>query len=571
MPTAKILGLHVTGSQSAAALLDGGRLVSAIAEERLTRQKRSRAFPRQSIAVCLKEAGLSSLDTIDHIAVPWNPTLQMRSVNMSGFTGWRRYDPEWLYIVPNNLMDLYGEIDAEITTLDFGFEGKKRLAFVSHHLAHFGWAFASPFEEAAVAIIDEYGELDSISLGTIRGNRTEVKRSVPFPYSLGVFYATFTQYLGFRPNADEWKVMGASAYGDASRFQSKLTDMIRWDDGSLWLDQTYFEFANMRFAGYYSQRLIAKLGIPPRAHDAEMRQEHYDLAAACQAVFEQALFGLLRWLHAETKLPNLVMNGGCCMNSLANGKVLAQTPFRALFVPPAAADNGTSIGAALWVQHKLLADGPLFRTTISPYSGRSYTDAAIRETIEKYKLPFKTSANVVADTVDLLVSGKIVGWFQGRMEFGERALGNRSILADPRDPTMKDRINRSVKYREAFRPFAPSVLQEAAHLYFDIPDGASSDYMERVYPVRTEMRGKIPAVVHADGSGRLHTVRRESNPLYYGLIETFAAATGVPILVNTSFNTNGEPIVESPDDAIRTFYTSGLDALVIGSHLLRKP
>jgi len=562
--------LHVTGAQSGAALFRGGELVAAVAEERLTRQKRTRSFPFAAIEHCLREAGLSDLREVDHIVVPWNPEVHMRNMNLSGFTSWRRYDPEWLYIVPNQLMRLMPGPEAGITALDFGMEGKGKLSFVSHHHAHIGWAFASPFESAAVAIVDEYGEAASLTYAEMRGNRVRIIKEVPFPHSLGVLYATFTEFLGFRPNSDEWKVMGAAAYGDPDAFAAKIRRLVRFDGGDLWIDQTYFEFGNMRFGGYFSNRLVEYLGIPPRGEDEPLDQVHYDLAASCQLVFEEILFEALRWLHRQLGLKSLVLNGGCCMNSLANGKIVANTPFESLYISPAAADNGTCIGGPMWFYHLLAGEHGMFRAQIPAYTGPSFTDDEIRAALDRYKVRYRAPNDLLGATVDLISAGKIVGWFQGRVEFGERALGNRSILGDPRNERMKDLINRSVKYREAFRPFAPSILAERASEYFELPPGMEVKFMEQVYPVRPERRADIPAVVHRDGTGRLQTVTQADNPKYHALIERFAEETGVPLVLNTSFNINGEPIVASPEDALRTFITSGIDALVIGQALIEK-
>ena len=364
--------------------------------------------------------------------------------------------------------------------------------------------------------------------------------------------------------------MGAAAYGDPQRYRSKIQQLIRCHDGGVWLDQDYFEFANTRFAGYYSQGLPRHLEFAPRTPDEPLVQKHYDMAAACQAVFEHVLFSILTWLHERVRMPRLVMNGGCCMNSLANGKVTLQTPFEEVFVSPAPADNGACIGGPLWLLHSLAKKGTSFRIPISPYTGPSYDHEHIRSLLERYKLHYRESMDVCADVVGLLSRGMIVGWFQGRMEFGERALGNRSILADPRDEGMKDKINRSVKYRESFRPFAPSIVAEAVDAYFELPPGGDSRYMDKVFAVRPSKRHVIPAVVHKDGTGRVQIVRREDNELFYRLIQKFGEETGVPVLLNTSFNLNGEPIVESPDDALRTYLTSGIDVVVLGNFVVEK-
>jgi len=564
-----ILGLHVTGDQSAASLISGGNLAAAVAEERLTRQKRSRAFPARAIDWCLSQGGIDGLGDVDHIVIPWNPAIHMQSINMSGFTQWRRYDPEWLYIVPNNMIGDMPYDGLSEMTQSLGAD-RDKFIYLTHHQAHMGWAFASGFETAAIAVLDEYGERSSITFATCKGNTINQFHQIDFPHSFGVFFATFTAYLGFRPNSDEWKVMGASAYGDATRYADKLRALISWDDGNIRLDQNRFEFANTRFGGYFTQALVDHMGLPPRRDDGPLDQEHYDLAAAIQLVYEENLFRALTWLHEKTGETNLVLNGGCAMNSLANGKILTNTPFEALYIGPAAADNGCSIGGAMWVHGQRYAGTETWRTTVNAYTGPAYSDVEIKAALDRYKLTYETPDNIIAATADLIEAGNVVGWMQGRMEFGERALGARSILADPRRADMKDRVNASVKYREAFRPFAPSVLADQAQAFFDMPDGTEVNFMEQVYQVREKRRADIPAVVHNDGTGRLQTVHRETNAAYYELIEAFKARTGIPVVLNTSFNLNGEPIVCSPDDALRTFTCSGLDALVMGSYLLKK-
>lgn len=570
MSANSVLGLHVVGSQSAASIFVDGDIKAAVAEERLTRQKRSRAFPARSIDYCLETAGIADLSDVDEVVVAWNPGVTMSHLNLSGYTSWRRYDAEWLYIVPNNLISQSAGLNCSDSTLQFGGAKFPKVTYITHHHAHMGWAFASPFERAAIAVVDEYGEVDSFTFGTIRGNKVEVLKRVGFPHSLGVYYATLTSFLGFTANSDEWKVMGAAAFGDKTVFADRLRQIVTCEDGELILDQRYFTFANAKVGGYFTHALEAHLGLPPRAPGDELTQAHYDLAAGSQAVFEEVLISLLRWLHAETGEDALVVNGGCMMNSLANGRILEDTPFSRLYVSMAPADNGNCIGGPLWAIGTRDGRGNTYRPTIPSYLGPRFSDDEILELLRRYKLAFKRVDDIAAATADLLCDGKIVGWFQGRMEFGERALGCRSILADPRDAGMKDKVNATIKYREPFRPFAPSIISEATPDFFDLPAHADVRYMEQVYPFRPEAREIAPAVVHADGTGRLQMVHREDNPLYHRLIETFASRTGVPTILNTSFNLNGEPIVCSPDDAIRTFNTSGLDALVMGSYLLEK-
>lgn len=566
----RCLGLYVSGAQSSAALLEGNTLVAAIAEERLNREKRSRNFPQRAIAYCLEQAGIPHLDDLDYVVIPWNPMSHMKRLNMSGFTSRRRYDPEWLYIVPNNLTPFMRDPDETGMEMQLSLNGSTRLLYLNHHLAHMGWAYASPFEEAAVAVFDEYGEFYSCTMGKLLGNDLSILRQISFPHSLGVFYATFTEFLGFVPNSDEWKVMGAAAYGDPARFAERLRGLARCNDGQLELDQNYFEFANMKFGGYFSEKLERYLGMAAKRDNGPLSQEQYDLAAATELVFEELVINMLTWLHRQVKSSNLVVSGGCFMNSLTNGKIIDKTPFDNIYISFAPADNGSAIGGTLWVAaHRGKSQG-LYRASLSAYTGQGFTDEEIRTALESYKVAYSRPKDIAVAAVDYLSQGKIIGWFQGQMEFGERALGNRSILADPRDAAMKDKINRAVKYREAFRPFAPSILDEYRLDYFEMPPQTRVDYMEQVYKIRPEKQREIPAVVHNDGTGRLQTVRREHNERYHRLISEFHHRTGVPVLLNTSFNINNEPIVCTVADALRTFIASGLDALCIGDYLVRK-
>lgn len=569
----RILGLHINGAQTSAALLDDGRIVAGIAEERLNREKQSSAFPRRAARWCLDAAGLASAADLEAIAVSWNPT-QSYSFGGSSLASWRGIVDRMAH-APENISSLLSkQALQEVTASRLGFSpgASPEVYFVDHHLSHLAMAkYQSPFEDAAVMVADEYSERNSFLFAELRGNQLRTLRTLPFPHSLGILYATFTEFLGFRPNSDEWKVMGAAALGDRQRYAKRIRELVSFDARTMdfELDLNYFEFPNTRMPGYSSDKLDRHLGLA--RPEGELLSAHYDLAASVQQVFEDLLFDMLRWLHAQTGAINLAAAGGCFMNSLANGKILANTPFEHLFVPYAAADNGGAVGAALWTYHQLLGKVHV-PTTSAPSAliGPAYSDDEIESTLIRFKIPYQRVADPIPPTLDALLGGRIVGWFQGAMEFGERALGARSILADPRDAAMKDRINSAVKYREAFRPFAPSILAHRAAEWFEIPEGVRVPYMEQVYPFRSDKRAAVPAVVHHDGTGRLQTVEQADNPIYWRLLSAFEAATGVPIVLNTSFNVQGEPIVCSPADAIRTFFTSGLDVLVIGSCIVSK-
>ena len=569
-----ILGLNHDMYIASAALIDDGRIVAAAPEERFTRDKHSRAFPRQAIRYCLETAGATIAD-VDHVATAWNPGATMCKYNPL-FSSHRRFKAEYLYSVPDNLLALY---PPERRQVDFVHQrlamdqGALSLYHVTHHRAHAANAFLlSPFAEAAILTADSQGELESTTLAVGRDNRIVPLAALHHPHSLGAFYATFTEYLGFKPHGDEWKVMALSAYAGAEvdgylRIMRELVDLL--PDGTFRLDLTYFKDFLHDQPDLYTARLVERFG-PARRPDESLGERHFAIAAALQTVAEEIAFHLLRALHARTGLDNLCVSGGFFMNSVLNGKILANTPFRRLFVSSCPDDSGNSLGAAYYLHNHILG-----ATTRQPlghnYLGPAYGEAEIGDTLARYGLIAESVADVEAATAELLARGALVGWFQGRMEFGQRALGNRSILADPRDPNTRDKVNRAVKYRESFRPFAPSVPVEDARTYFELGEGIQVPFMERVCQARPETRHLMPAVVHRDGSARVQTVDANDNPRFHRLIRAFEARTGLPILLNTSFNLNGEPVVCSPTDAIRTFFSCGLDVLVMGDRILRKP
>jgi carbamoyltransferase len=572
----KVLGLHVSGDQSSACLSEDGIVKYGVAEERLNREKRSRKFPADAIKFCFKKAGLNDLLALDAIAVSWNPMVHMELINMSGFTSWRRYDPELLYIVPNNLEKfIHANIANTASVFKWDSLSKSKIYFVNHHLSHLAQAvFQSDFDECAALIADEYGEYTSTTLAKASNNTLDVIRQIPFPHSLGAFYATFTEFLGFRINNDEWKVMGMAAYGNPNRYYREVKSLLSWSPESMDIELAlqYFNFYNMKIGTYCSPRMEKLLNVVRRNPDDELSQNHYDLAASVQRVFEETVIELLNSLYELSRCKNLVLGGGIFMNSLLNGKIIEKTAFENIFIPYAAADNGAAAGAALWVSHVQLGL-PVKRENYvipSPYIGPAFAYEEIEDTLKKYKIRYRRSTDPAEDGAAYIASGKIVGWFQGGAEFGERALGNRSILADPRDRSMKDKINSAVKYRETFRPFAPSILEEEKMEYFRIPDNVQVPYMEQVYSIRAEKRSIIPAVTHHDGTGRLQTVSKELNPLFHSLISKFRDITGVPVVLNTSFNVKDEPIVCSPTDALRTFFSCGMDLLIIGNFIISK-
>lgn len=568
-----ILGLNHDMHISSAALVDDGRLLAGAAEERFTREKTTRAFPRNAVAYCLAEAGIEARD-VDCFAASWNPGAYFQSFNPV-FSGRRRFMAEHLYAVPDNLIDLYPQ---EGRDCDYMVQqvpmpgGDCKTYFVTHHRAHAANAFfLSPFEEAAILTVDSQGEVESATFSAGRGNSIELLKKIHYPQSIGAFYAAFTELLGYRANGDEWKVMALAALADWDNPYYKILkeDVVRLLPGGEYeFDLTYFNGFNHDLPHIYSPKLAGRFG-PARLADAPLEDSHYAIAAAVQRVTEEIVFHMLAWLQKETGMKNLAVSGGVFMNSVMNGKLLGATPFSGLYVSSCPDDSGNAIGAAYYVHNQILGN-PRGEAMARNDFGPSYDDKDVLDALIGTGLAAKAVNDAAGTAAELMVDGKILGWFQGRMEFGQRALGQRSIIADPRRAETKDRINAAVKFRETYRPFAPAVLAERAGEFFDIPDGVTVPFMESVYPVREDKRAVIPAVVHADGSGRVQTVEKDTAPLFHDLISSFDRLCGVPVVLNTSFNLNGEPIVCSPKNAVRTFLGSSLDGLVIGNHLVQK-
>jgi carbamoyltransferase len=453
-----------------------------------------------------------------------------------------------------------------------------RFHYVEHHRAHLASAFfASPFEESAVASVDGFGDFASVMWGTGRGSRINVQGSTLFPHSLGCFYTAFTQFLGFPNYGDEYKMMGLAAYGEP-RFAAKVRDVVSCRDSQIRLNLDYFihhtEGVEMVWASgqpvlgnVYSPKMLEVFG-EARVPGSELLPKHADLAASVQVVFEENYFAFLNHLHRQTGQKALCLAGGCALNCAANGKIFEKTHFRELYIQAASNDSGTSIGAALYVWHQVL-NRPRSFVMRHAYYGPDYGDQAIGEHLEAAGVVARRLSEdaLIDKTAREIAAGKVVGWFQGRMEFGPRALGNRSILADPRRHDMKDILNSRIKHREHFRPFCPSILAERTADFFET--SYPSPFMVQAYRIRPERRTEVPAITHADGTGRLQTVEKDQNPLYWKLLRRFDEITGVPILLNTSFNEN-EPIVSMPSEAIDCFLRTNMDVLAIGSYMLQK-
>jgi carbamoyltransferase len=580
-----VLGINAYHGDVSAVALRDGELLAAVEEERFRRVKHWAGFPRDSIRKCLELVGARASE-VDHFAISRNPRANL----------WRKAVFALLNrpnagLVKDRLKNTLRVAKVTETLGDvLGLEPERvreRMHWIEHHPAHLASAFyVSPFEQAAVCAIDGFGDFVSTSWAIGRDRRLEVLRRVYFPHSLGLAYLAITQYLGFPKYGDEYKVMGLAPYGEP-HYVPQLRQLIRLTTGGGFeLDLSYFRHhtggvsmtwddGEPTMGPVYTRKLEALLG-PARRPDEPLEPRHEAIAASLQTVFEEAAFHILSALYKRTGLKRLCLAGGCAMNSVMNGKIRTHTPFEEVFIQPAAADNGTALGAALHVVHHVLGYP---RRSVMEHAlwGPAFGGEAIAQALAGRRDEIDRlgcGLGEIADedelcrwTAERIAGGQIVGWFQGRMEWGARALGNRSILADPRRPDMREVINTKIKFREKFRPFAPSILEEALDNYFvgAVPD----PFMIQVYPVRPEKRTVIPAVTHVDGSGRLQTVSRKENPLYWQLLKAFEKQTGVPVLLNTSFNEN-EPIVHRPEEALDCFLRTRMDALVMGHYALEK-
>ena len=564
----KVLAVYPYTHISSAALLIDGAIVAASAEERFNREKWSTRFPIQSASWCLSSQRLS-WDDLDMIAVPWNP---MRNINTASkrWVAEMSWRGEMLSHVPTQIMRAVNGPIAPDMDVRFG---DVRIVYLNHHECHAANAFfLSPFDKADILTIDGHGENDTCFFGVAHGTTIEPRGRVLYPHSLGLFYGTFTDFLGFTPDNDEWKVMALSSFARTPNgFDAKIRSLIELTDDGIELDLSYFDYYTFdRQAHFYNRKLERLIG-PPLRRDEAITERHYEIAGAMQRVFAEAATHLLRVTKRLGGSDTVVLAGGAAMNSVFNGLIDGLGVYCDSFISGSPDDLGVSVGGALLAYYRF--GNPPARHTATPahnFWGPSFSDEAIKETLDKFKIRATRPANLARTVADDLASGQLVGWFQGAMEFGHRALGNRSILADPRKASTKDQVNAAVKYRESFRPFAPAVLAERAEEIFELRSGRQVRFMERVVPIRDAWKSRLGAVSHVDGSGRVQTVDRETHPLFYDLIAAFGGITDVPVLLNTSFNLNGEPIVCTPEHAIRTFYSCGLDMLVLGPYVIRK-
>lgn len=592
-----ILGISAFYHDSAAALVINGQVVAAAQEERFSRQKHDASFPAEAIRYCLKDAGITA-DQLDYVAFYEKPFTKFERILESfvahaprGYNSFREAIPTWL----KDKLHIRSRIKAELGRLH------RPVVFLDHHESHAASAFMpSPFAEAAILTLDGVGEWSTTTLGVGHGNKIRLTHHLQFPHSLGLLYSAFTAYCGFEVNDGEYKLMGLAPYGQAlyaDAIKQHLIDLK--PDGSFHLNTDYFTF------GYRSRmtnrRFEQLFGGPARRPESELTQQHADLAASVQAVLTEVILRITEQLHRQTKQANLVLAGGVALNCVANEQLLRLGPFSRIWIQPAAGDAGGALGAALFVWHQLLdkprAPNPSDAQRGSLLGPRSST-AEIRQALSERGAAyqqFPDSAQLNSEVARRLAAGQIVGWFRGRMEFGPRALGARSILADPRNPKMQPLLNQKTKLREGFRPFAPAVLVEHAADWFDLPRGQTCPYMLRTAPITdhqrspaasatpeplqssddfcrraAEVRSKIPAVTHVDYSSRVQTVDVERNPDFHALLSEFHRLTGCPVLVNTSFNIRGEPIVCTPQDAYHCFATTGIDVLALEDCLIEK-
>ena len=531
------------------------------------RKKHDSRFPHKAIEYCLEAAGIT-IDEVDHVAFYEKPLLKFERLLYQHLHSFPKSLLTFLSIMPSWL----GEKLRIQHTIRRKLKYKGPIYFVHHHMAHAAAAFlVSPFERAAVCTIDGVGEWTTNTLGYAEGNTITLKKHIPFPHSLGLLYSTITAYLGFSVNNSEYKVMGLAPNGDPEPYREHFKQIIHWkEDGSYCFDMSYFDF---HWASHMPSKKFCDLfGGLPRKPESELTKKEEDIAAALQATLEDIEFTQLRHLYEETKCLNLVMAGGCALNSVANGKILSNTPFENVWIHPNATDGGSSIGAAFYLYNTILGN-PREYEFKNPFLGPSFNDQEIEKFLNKNGVQYHRFGNdeeIPEKVADLLWDNKVVGWFQGGMEWGPRALGARSILSNACNSDMKEILNRKVKHREPFRPFAPVVCAEDAPTYFECDDPLpeAADYMLMVYSIRPEYHERIPSVTHVDGSGRLQSIRRHQNPLYYDVIKSFGKRSGIPILVNTSFNIRGEPIVSTPYYAYRCMMGTGIDCLVIGSFLV---
>ena len=563
------LGISCYYHDSSAAILKDGKVIAAVEEERFSRKKFDDDFPKQAINWCLKESGISSKN-LDSVAFYDKPVLKFErlldnyiAVAPRGLYSFLNVIPKWLHKrlwvkdeISKHLKDFNGEI-----------------IFPEHHMSHAAHAFfTSPFDEAAILTVDGVGEWTTASFGTAHDTTIKLTNDIRWPHSVGLFYSAFTYFLGFKVNEGEYKLMGLSAYGKPKYYDLIMENLVDVkNDGSIHLNMKYFSFTYDKVMT--NQKFSDLFGITPRKEDSKAEQIHYDIAASAQLVLEDILLKMVNHVHKKTGMTNLCFGGGVALNGVANYKILKDGPFENLHIPPSPGDGGSAVGCAQYLyychdKNKRIMEDNVERIKNNVFVGPSHSNDEIKSFLDINKIDYKfLETNSLLQTVaKLIVEGNVVGWYQGKMEWGPRALGNRSIIADPRNAKMKDILNEKIKHRESFRPFAPCILEEYASEYFDVD--VPSPYMLLVAPVKKPE--KIPAVTHVDGTARLQTVSKDINLLFYNLITEFHKITGVPVLINTSMNVRGEPIVDTPEQAYNMIVKTDMDYIVMGDYIIKK-
>jgi len=564
------LGISCYYHDSAAALLKDGHVIAAVEEERFSRKKFDDDFPKMAIDWCLNEAKILP-SQIDSIAFYDKPVLKFErlldnyiAVAPRGLHSFLDVIPKWIH----KRLWIKNEIKKSLN----GFKGE--IIFPEHHMSHAAHAFyTSPFDDAAILNIDGVGEWSTTSYGIAKNNLIEITNDLRWPHSLGLFYSAFTYFLGFKVNEGEYKLMGLSSYGNPKYYDLILNNLIDVkDDGSIRLNMKYFAFTHDKVMT--NKKFSELFGIKPKTKDEKTLQIHFDIGASAQKVLEDIILKMVNHIYSKTKMKNLCIGGGVALNGVANYKILTEGPFENIHIPPSPGDAGSAVGAAQYLYH-IYHKNPknIFRNNSdliqeNIYVGPSFSNEKIKDFLDSRNIPYESfnRESLLKKTAQLIADGNVVGWYQGKMEWGPRALGNRSILADPRKSEMKDILNQKIKHRESFRPFAPSIMEEYTSEYFDMD--ISSPYMLMVSPVKKPE--KIPAVTHIDGTGRIQTVSKETNSLYYDLINEFFKITGIPVIINTSMNVMGEPIVNTPEQAYNMIVKTDMDYLIMGNYLIEK-
>ncbi len=559
-----ILGISCFYHDGGACLLRDGVIVAAAEEERFTRKKHDESFPSNAIDYCLATAGIT-IDDVTHIGFYEKPFVKFSRILETCLAGWPftwsmfvRSMPKWL----KEKLRIGPMIQEKLGT-------DADIVFCEHHLSHAASSFlVSPFDEALVLTMDGVGEWTTTAWGIGRGNSFEISEQIRFPHSIGLLFSAITAYLGFRVNDAEWKVMGLAPYGKPTYLDAMKEIVHLRDDGSFRLDMSFFNYHHSA-RRMYTNKWQKLLGEGPRQPESELSQFHLDIAHSGQKLVEEVIVHLADALQKRTGLTNLCLAGGVALNSVANWRIRQETGFENIFIQPAAGDSGGALGAAFYIENTLLG-GERRQVMKHALWGPEFSDDEIASFVDNEGLESRrlSEEEMLRETASLIADGAVIGWFQGRMEFGPRALGARSILADPRREDTKERINRKVKFREWFRPFAPAVTREFASTCFDMPDDLELPFMLMVPDVREDWKAQLPAITHEDGTARVQTLTEENNGRFYKLAQAFGELTGIPVILNTSFNVRGEPIVTTPADAWRCFLETDIDALVMGNHII---